>query len=109
MRRFEVVEFLFPYGHAPDELPHRLEENHLENILVNMPAGYWAAGEPHMASIPGHSEEFRGSVSKALTYASGLGALRLNAMTGIPPAGADTACQTALIKDLKQVCSPETR
>ena len=47
----------------------KLRENHLENVVFNMPPGNWAAGERGIASIPGREEEFRAGVAKALAYA----------------------------------------
>src|SRR5579859_6001234 len=74
---FKAVEFLFPYEHAASELAGRLKENHLENVLFNLPPGDWQAGERGLAAIPGREAEFEASVGKALEYALLLGTPRL--------------------------------
>ena len=99
---FQAVEYLFPYDFEPEAVARKLRENHLENVLINMPAGNWAAGERGIASIPGREEEFRAGVDKALAYAAALDIKRLHAMAGIPPAAADpAACRATLIENLK--------
>jgi hydroxypyruvate isomerase len=99
---FRAVEYLFPYDYEPEAVARKLRENQLENVLFNMPAGNWAAGERGIASLPGREEEFRAGVDKALVYAAALGVKRLHAMAGIPPAGADAkTCRATLIENLK--------
>jgi hydroxypyruvate isomerase len=99
---FEAVEYLFPYDYEPEVVAGKLRDNHLENVVYNMPPGNWSAGERGIASIPGREEEFRAGVAKALAYAPVLGVKRLHAMAGIPPAGADPAtCRATLIENLK--------
>jgi hydroxypyruvate isomerase len=99
---FQAVEYLFPYDFEPEAVAGKLRENHLENVLINMPAGNWSAGERGIASIPGREAEFRAGVDKALVYAAALDIKRLHAMAGIPPSGADpAACRATLIENLK--------
>jgi hydroxypyruvate isomerase len=99
---FKAVEYLFPYEHAPETIAKKLDENHLENVLFNMPPGNWTAGDRGTASIPGREIEFRESVAKALSYAKVLGVRRVHAMAGIRPADADPAhCRATLIENLK--------
>lgn len=86
---FKAVEFLFPYDHAPQEVARWLQENHLENVLFNLPPGDWATGERGIAALPGREEEFRAGVARALEYAAALGTPRLHVMAGLVPAGAD--------------------
>jgi hydroxypyruvate isomerase len=86
---FQGVEFLFPYEHPPETVAAKLRENHVENVLFNMPPGNWAAGERGIGCLPGREEEFRTGVEKALTYAERLGTPRIHAMSGIAPANAD--------------------
>jgi hydroxypyruvate isomerase len=98
---FRAVEFLFPYDFEPEVIKTRLETNHLEIALFNMPPGNWAAGERGITSIPGREAEFRAGVDKALSYATKLGVRKLHAMSGIPPATADpAACRATLIENL---------
>lgn len=42
---FKAVEFLFPYEHGMEVVKKAVEENGLEVVLFNLPAGDWAAGE----------------------------------------------------------------
>ena len=79
---FQAVEYLFPYDYEPEVVARKLRDNHLENVLFNMPPGNWSAGERGIASIPGREEEFRAGVGKALAYAAALGVKRLHAMAG---------------------------
>lgn len=99
---FKGVEYLFPYDFEADAIARKLQENHLENVLFNMPPGNWAAGERGLASLPGREEEFRSGVDKALRYAEILGVRRLHAMAGIPPAGAaPDECRATLVSNLR--------
>ena len=99
---FQAVEYLFPYEYEPEVVGRKLRENHLENVLFNMPPGNWSTGERGIASLPGREEEFRAGVEKALAYAVALGVKRLHAMAGMPPAGAvPAACRATLIENLK--------
>ena len=86
---FDAVEFLFPYDYAPAEVSQWLKENNLKNVLFNLPPGDWAAGERGIAALPGHEDEFRAGVSKAIEYALALGTPQLHMMAGLIPAGSD--------------------
>ncbi len=88
---FKGVEFLFPYEFPPDAIEEKLHENHLKNVLFNMPPGNWNAGDRGMACIPGREDEFRAGVDKALGYASRLGTPRIHAMAGLAPKGVERA------------------
>ncbi|HJV87466.1 MAG TPA: 2-oxo-tetronate isomerase [Noviherbaspirillum sp.] len=103
---FKAVEFLFPYEHAPEEIAAQLKENHLENVLFNMPPGDWAKGERGIASLPGREAEFREGVATAIRYAKALGTPRLHAMAGLLPQGADPAQHRAtFIANLRYACA----
>jgi hydroxypyruvate isomerase len=86
---FEAVEFLFPYDFPPETVAAKLRDNHLENVLFNMPPGDWAKGDRGIGCVTGREDEFRAGVDKALTYAKALGTPRIHAMAGIAPAGVD--------------------
>jgi 2-dehydrotetronate isomerase len=86
---FKAVEFLFPYEHAPQEVASWLKENHLENVLFNLPPGDWAAGERGIAALPGREAEFRAGVARGIEYALALGTKRVHMMAGLIPADAD--------------------
>jgi len=86
---FTGVEYLFPYDFTPEELVAKLEANGLSQVLHNLPAGNWGAGERGIAIFPERVEEFRAGVDKAITYATALGCPQVNILAGIVPTGAD--------------------
>ena len=86
---FDAVEFLFPYDYASSEVSQLLKENHLKNVLFNLPPGDWEGGERGIAALPGREEEFRTSVATAIEYALALGTPQLHMMAGLIPAGSD--------------------
>jgi hydroxypyruvate isomerase len=84
---FRGVEFLFPYGYDKEVLRKCLETNHLVQVLHNLPAGDWEAGERGIACHPDRRGEFREGVGRAIEYATALGCRQLNCLAGIGPAG----------------------
>jgi hydroxypyruvate isomerase len=88
---FAGVEYLFPYDFAAEDLVARLKANGLKQVLHNLPAGNWGAGERGIAIFPDRVEEFRAGVDKAITYATALGCPQVNILAGIVPTGADKA------------------
>ena len=50
---FEAVEYLFPYAFDKKELAAALRTNGLQQVLHNLPAGDWDAGERGIACHPG--------------------------------------------------------
>ena len=50
---FEGVEYLFPYDFPKEELQERLERHGLVQVLHNLPAGDWAAGDRGIGAVPG--------------------------------------------------------
>jgi hydroxypyruvate isomerase len=88
---FAGVEYLFPYEYEPDEILDRLKANGLTQVLFNMPAGDWAAGERGLAALPDRAGEFREGVAKAARYAGALGTSSVHCMAGILPPGIDAA------------------
>ena len=88
---FRGVEFLFPYAYQPQALKERLQANGLEQVLHNLPAGNWAAGERGIACLPDRVDEFKAGVTQAITYATALGCARVNCLAGIAPPSLDPA------------------
>ncbi|WP_371347520.1 2-oxo-tetronate isomerase [Ancylobacter sp. IITR112] len=86
---FTGVEYLFPYDFAVEELVAKLKANNLKQVLHNLPAGNWGAGERGIAILPERVDEFRAGVDKAIEYATALGCPQVNILAGIVPAGAD--------------------
>jgi hydroxypyruvate isomerase len=95
---FRGVEYLFPYEFPVEAIEAQLTRHGLENVLFNLPAGNWAAGERGTTCLPGREDEFRAGVAQAIAYATRLKTSRLHAMAGIVPAGADpgAVCATYL-------------
>jgi hydroxypyruvate isomerase len=88
---FRGVEFLFPYAYPHEELARRLNAAGLAQVLFNLPAGDWAAGERGIAALPDRVDEFRAGIPQAIAYAKALGCTQINALAGKIPAGADHA------------------
>lgn len=84
---FQGVEYLFPYSHDAGTLAERLEEHGLVQVLHNLPAGDWAAGERGIACHPDRVNEFREGVDRAIEYATALGCKQVNCLAGIAPDG----------------------
>jgi hydroxypyruvate isomerase len=88
---FKGVEYLFPYDFDKDELAGRLSDNGLVQVLHNLPAGDWGAGERGIGCLPDRVGEFQDGVGQAIDYASALSCPRVNCLAGIAPDGADPA------------------
>ena len=84
---FKGVEYLFPYAYEADEIAAKLKENNLEQVLHNLPAGDWGAGERGIACHPDRVEEFKKGVDTAIEYATKLGCKQLNCLAGKVPEG----------------------
>ena len=84
---FKGVEYLFPYDYEPAELVEKLEEHGLAQVLHNLPAGDWAAGERGIACHPDRVGEFQDGVGKAIEYANALNCPQVNCLAGIAPDG----------------------
>ncbi|MCW2236892.1 hydroxypyruvate isomerase [Azospirillum canadense] len=99
---FSGVEYLFPYAYDKNVLAERLKGNRLEQVLHNLPAGNWDAGERGIAILPDRVGEFQDGVGKAIEYAKTLGCPQLNCLVGKAPAGVsrDTLERT-LVDNLK--------
>ncbi|MDX1635797.1 MAG: hydroxypyruvate isomerase [Marinobacter sp.] len=82
---FAGVEYLFPYPYPADTLRKLLDRHKLEQVLFNLPAGDWAAGERGIACLPERRTEFRDGVEQAIHYAEVLGCPRANCLAGIRP------------------------
>lgn len=82
---FQGVEYLFPYDFSADEIAKQLEDNNLTQILFNLPAGDWNAGERGIACHPDRVEEFQAGVDKAIEFAQKLNCSKVNCLVGIQP------------------------
>lgn len=86
---FRGVEYLFPYAWEKRQLADLLGRHGLTQVLHNLPAGDWAAGERGIACLPGREAEFQAGVGEAIDYAKALGCAQLNCLVGLTPGGAD--------------------
>jgi hydroxypyruvate isomerase len=86
---FKGVEYLFPYDYDKAALAAALKEHGLTQVLHNLPAGNWAAGERGIACHPQRTAEFREGVERAIDYATALGCRQLNCLAGIRPPQVD--------------------
>jgi hydroxypyruvate isomerase len=86
---FRGVEYLFPYDFDKAELREQLQQHGMMQVLHNLPAGNWAAGERGIAILPDRVKEFRDGVHRAAEYAKALDCRQLNCLAGIAPDDAD--------------------
>jgi len=82
---FKGVEYLFPYEWNKEQLTEQLDKHGLKQVLCNLPAGDWLAGERGIACLPGREGEFQEGVGLAIEYARALRCSRLNCLVGITP------------------------
>ncbi len=85
---FRGVEYLFPYPWDKGQLADLLDKFALEQVLFNLPAGDWAAGERGLACLPDRIGEFQEGVGLAIEYAKVLKCSRVNCLVGNTPQGA---------------------
>ena len=88
---FSGVEYLFPYDFEKAVLGEQLQQHGLTQVLHNLPAGNWGAGERGIAILSDCTAEFRDGVKRAIEYAKALGCRQVNCLAGIAPADADPA------------------
>ncbi|WP_225785088.1 hydroxypyruvate isomerase [Xenophilus sp. Marseille-Q4582] len=99
---FQAVEYLFPYAYERHELLARLRANGLRQVLHNLPAGDWEAGERGIACDPERVAEFREGVTQAIAYAAALDCPRVNCLAGRQPAGVSAEqAQATLVENLR--------
>jgi len=84
---FSAVEYLFPYDFDAADLAGRLRQHGLTQVLHNLPAGNWGAGERGIACHPDRVSEFKDGVARAISYARALDCPQVNCLAGIVPAG----------------------
>ena len=88
---FKGVEYLFPYDYNKEELAERLQQEGLTQVLHNVPAGDWGAGERGIACLPERVSEFRDGIGSAIEYANALGCKQVNCLVGIAPESVSSA------------------
>src|SRR4030043_441652 len=99
---FKGVEYLFPYGWSKEQLVNELSKYGLEQVLHNLPAGDWQAGERGIACLPGREGEFQDGVGKAIEYAKALRCPCLDCLVGKAPQGISLEkVRQALVSNLR--------
>ncbi|WP_413111530.1 hydroxypyruvate isomerase [Thaumasiovibrio sp. DFM-14] len=99
---FRGVEYLFPYDFSAAEIASALESNGLTQVLFNLPAGDWAAGERGIACHPDRVEEFRSGVPRAIEYAHALNCEQVNCLVGKKPSDvSDEEAYQVMIENLR--------
>ena len=99
---FTGVEFLFPYAYPREQLAECLQRAGLTQVLHNLPAGDWEAGERGIACDPARVGEFQDGVGRAIEYAQALGCRQLNCLAGKAPAGvAEAQLRATLVANLR--------
>lgn len=82
---FSAVEYSDPYAYETSQLIDLLGKNNLQQALINMPAGDWAAGERGIACLPDRKAEFKDGVERAISYSLALGCPLINCLAGLKP------------------------
>jgi hydroxypyruvate isomerase len=99
---FGGVEYLFPYDFEKAALREHLQQHGLTQVLHNLPAGDWAAGERGIAIFPNRVDEFREGVLRAIDYATALDCHQVNCLVGVAPPDADLfELHEVLVKNLR--------
>lgn len=84
---FQGVEYLFPYDFEATTIKQVLDDNNLQQVLFNLPAGNWLDGDRGIAVDPKRVDEFQQGVAKAIQYAKVLDCQQVNCLAGIVPDG----------------------
>lgn len=98
---FRGLESMYPEDVDGAELAERVAAADMQWVLLNTPAGDFAAGERGLAALPGQEERFRDTLQAALALGARLRAGLIHVMAGIPPADADpAACRATFCSNL---------
>jgi hydroxypyruvate isomerase len=99
---FGGVEYLGPYDFPAEQIAELLQRHHLRQVLFNLPAGNWAAGDRGIGCHPDRVGEFQEGVGRAIQYAKVLGNTQINCLAGILPKGVATErAEETLIANLR--------
>lgn len=99
---FKAVEYLFPYSWEVDRLGEQLDRYGLQQVLFNLPAGNWEAGERGIAALPDRVGEFQDGVGLVIQYAKALECPCVNCLAGLIPAGIpESKVRTTLVENLR--------
>jgi hydroxypyruvate isomerase len=99
---FAGVEYLFPYDFEARQLRKLLDDHGLTQVLHNLPAGNWSAGERGIGCHPDRVSEFEAGVDQAIAYATALGCPQVNCLAGMLPAGVEPGrARATLVANLR--------
>ena len=99
---FKGVEFLFPYDYNKQEILENLKSNNLNQVLHDLPAGNWDAGDRGNACQPDRIGEFQDGVGLTIEYAKVLECPNVTCLAGIPENNSDPEkLKTTFIDNLK--------
>ncbi len=103
---FTAVEYLFPYAYDKQELAQALRANGLQQVLHNLPAGNWDAGDRGIACHPDRITEFREGLQHAVEYATALACPQVNCLAGKVPDGvSQAAAQACFVANLRHAAA----
>ncbi len=78
---FKAVELQFPYDVPASAVKAAIEKNKLTILGLNTPPG-GREGEFGLAAVPGREKDWQGLFSRALEYASAIGASAIHCLAG---------------------------
>lgn len=103
---FHAFECMFPYESPVLALQEAREQSGLPHVLLNAPAGDWAAGERGLAALPNPADmqRFRaGFLDQAVPYANALGCSRIHVLAGLGSLD-DVAVRQTYVANLRWAC-----
>ncbi|MEY3954417.1 MAG: hypothetical protein RLZZ397_1297, partial [Pseudomonadota bacterium] len=103
---FQGVECMFPYDVPLAALQEAREESGLLQVLINAPAGDWAAGERGLAALPHKNDKNRfrqGFAEQALPYAVALQCPRIHVLAGLATL-TDSSTHQTYVDNLRWAC-----
>lgn len=103
---FQAVECMFPYETPVLALQEAREKSGLPHVLINAPAGDWAAGERGLAALPNpvDVQRFRaGFLDQAVPYAEALRCSRIHVLAGLASLD-DAEVRQTYVSNLRWAC-----
>ena len=101
MAGFKAVEYMFPYSYDGGRISEELKKYNLTQVLFNLPAGNWDAGERGVALLPGREGEFRDGVERAIEFAKTLNCSSVNCLVGLTPDTPPMKVREVLVGNLR--------
>lgn len=98
---FTAIEYMFPYAYEAGQLAAKLNRYGLTQVLFNLPAGRWEAGERGIALLPDRIGEFQEGVGHAIEYAKALKCARVNCLVGLTPDLPENRIRETLVNNLR--------